>query len=174
MGLTSSWLADAMIPKASEASKKTLNSPFSILQWGAELFFVWPSLGFIRPFFGTLSLGFIRPFFGTFPFATQLNLGFSSISAFSEPLGIAKTCIRPFKQKLAAGSRSPNHRRCTRIFLYCLAWADDSCCLTLPRGGEINGCARPSAGNLVELILFQWAFVESIPYRRMFQLPSRR
>jgi hypothetical protein len=32
---SSIWLANAMIPKASEASKKTLNLLFSILQWGA-------------------------------------------------------------------------------------------------------------------------------------------
>jgi hypothetical protein len=39
-----------------------------------------------------------------------------------------------------------------------LAWADDSCCLTLPRSGEINGCARPSAGNLVERIVLSQPF----------------
>jgi prolipoprotein diacylglyceryltransferase len=33
---------------ASEASKKTLNLPFSILQWSAKLFFVWPSFGLFQ------------------------------------------------------------------------------------------------------------------------------
>jgi hypothetical protein len=47
------------------------------------------------------------------------------------------------------------------IYHYCLAWPDDSCCLTLLRGGEINGCARPSIGNLVERTSYPSRFVRS-------------
>jgi hypothetical protein len=50
-------------------------------------------------------------------------------------------------------SRSPNHRRCARIFIYCVARVDDCCCLTLLRCGKIDGFARSSARGLVERIV---------------------
>jgi hypothetical protein len=48
-------------PQGSEATNKTLNYLLVILQWGAELFFVWSSFGFVWPKLFITFLAFFWP-----------------------------------------------------------------------------------------------------------------